>query len=216
MDVAYYHTSEVSEQGTCGSGTGTCTNYGAPRLTKAEWSVQLGQSLNAHAASPTYQNQQVSEVPVKYGPICTNGIGCTTGGDRSLGDFLQVTTDAEGAALVSYVFDTSGNHQGGEDAGPTAISRQISGPGLLAGRTVTQDGGPGQASNSVTDPTGDAYYSANGSRIKASANLDLTAASMANGADDEGAKGTLIATIKVNSLVSLSASPTIGGPDPAG
>ena len=213
VDVAYYHTSEVSEKGTCGSGTGTCTNYGAARLTKAEWSVQLAQSLDAHASSPSYLNRQVSEVPVKYGPICTNGIGCTTGGDRSLGDFLEVTTDAEGAALVSYVFDTSGNHQGGEDAGPEAVSRQISGPGLFAGKTVTQDGGPGQASNSVTDPTGDAYYSANGSRTKASDNLDLTGASMANGRDDEGARGTIIATIKVKSLASLTASPTIGGPD---
>ena len=133
VDVAYYHANEVSEQGTCGSGSGTCTNYGAARLTKAEWSVQIAQSLDAHAAAPAYHASRVSEVPVKHGPICTNGLGCTTGGDRSLGDFLQVTTDQQGAALVSYVFDTSGNHQGGEDAGPEVISRQISGPGLLAG-----------------------------------------------------------------------------------
>jgi hypothetical protein len=211
--VAYYHTSEVSEQGTCGSGSGTCTNFGASRLTKAEWSVQIAQSLSAHAASPAYHASPVSDGPVKFGPICTNGLGCATGGDRSLGDFLQVTTDNQGAALVSYVYDTSGNHQGGEDAGPEVISRQIAGPSLLAGQTVTQNGGPGQYSNSVTDPTGDASYSANGSRTPATPNLDLTGASLANGPDDEGPHGTLIATIKVANLSSLAASPAIGGPD---
>jgi hypothetical protein len=213
VDVAYYHTGELSEQGTCGSGSGSCTNYGAARLTKAEWSVQVAQSLDAHAASPGYHAFPVSEGPVKHGPICTNGLGCTTGGDRSLGDFLQVTTDAQGAALVSYVFDTSGNHQGGEDTGPEVISRQIAGPGLLAGHTVTQNGGPGQDSNSVTDPTADADYSANGTRTQASPNLDLTGAALANGPDDEGPHGTLIATIKVKNLASLTASPAIGGPD---
>ena len=70
----------------------------------------------------------VSETYVKHGQICTNGLGCATGGDRSLGDFLQVTTDRQGAALVSYVFDTSGNSSAGEDAGPEVISRQTAGP----------------------------------------------------------------------------------------
>ena len=29
VDVAWYHTSELTEQGTCASGSGTCTLYGA-------------------------------------------------------------------------------------------------------------------------------------------------------------------------------------------
>ena len=69
----------------------------------------------------------MSEGAAKHGPICTNGVGCTTDGDRSLDDFLQVTTDARGGALVSYVFDISSNHQGGEGTGPEVISRQIAG-----------------------------------------------------------------------------------------
>ena len=74
---------------------------------------------------------------MKYGSICTNGIGCATGGDRSLGDFLQVSPDRQGAMLVTYVDDTSANVQGGEDTGPEVISRQICGPSLFAGRRVT-------------------------------------------------------------------------------
>ena len=90
VDVAYYHSGETTEQGTCASGSGTCPLYGAGSFTKAEWSVQMAQSLNAHGATPTYTAAKVSEGYVKHGQICTNGIGCTTGGDRSLGDFLQV------------------------------------------------------------------------------------------------------------------------------
>ncbi|HWD74798.1 MAG TPA: hypothetical protein VG371_06635, partial [Solirubrobacteraceae bacterium] len=210
VDVVWYHTAEVSEPGTCiGSGSGTCTLYGAGSFTKAEWSVQMGQSLNAHDANPTYSASNVSETYVKHGQICTNGLGCVSGGDRSLGDFLQVTTDNQGAALVSYVFDTSGNTSAGEDAGPEVISRQTSGPSLLASAgTVSQGSGPGAAMGSVSDPTGDAFYSANGSRTAAGDNLDLTGASLANGPNN-----TLVAKIDVKSLASLAVSPGVGGPD---
>jgi hypothetical protein len=208
--VAWYHTAEVSEPGTCiGSGSGTCTLYGAASLTKAEWTVQMGQSLNAHDANPSYSTSNVSETYVKQGQICTNGLGCISGGDRSLGDFLQVTTDNQGAALVSYVFDTSGNTSAGENAGPEVISRQTSGPSLLASAgDVSQGNGPGVPMGSVSDPTGDAFYSANGSRTAAGDNLDLTGASLANGPNK-----TLVAKINVKSLASLSVSPGVGGPD---
>jgi hypothetical protein len=209
VDVAWYHTSETSEPGTCASGSGYCTLYGASSLSGAEWSVQMGQSLDAHAATPTYTVAAVSESYVKHGQICTNGIGCTTGGDRSLGDFLQVTTDAQGAALVSYVDDTSADSSAGEDAGPEVISRQLSGSGLNAAvPSVTQNGGPGLAMGSVTDPVGDADLSQNGTRTPASANLDLTGASLANGPGN-----TLTATIRVASLKSLAVSSSLGGPD---
>jgi len=209
VDVAYYHTDEVSEPGTCASGSGTCTLYGASSLTKAEWSVQMAQSLNAHDPTPSYTAANVSETYVKHGQICTNGIGCLSGGDRSLGDFLQVTTDRQGAALVSYVFDTSGNTSGGENAGPEVISRQISGPSLLASAgDVSQGSGPGTPMGAVTDPTGDAFYSANGTRTPAGENLDLTGASLANGSNR-----TLVAKIDVKSLSSLAVSPSVGGPD---
>jgi hypothetical protein len=209
VDVAWYHTNELSEQGTCPSGSGTCANYGAGSFRNAEWSVQMAQSLNANAASPSYTTANVSETYVKHGQICTNGLGCATGGDRSLGDFLQVTIDNQGAALVCYVFDTSADTSAGEDAGPEVISRQISGPSLLASSgTVSQSGGPSLALASVSDPTGDADYSSGGTRVTAPDNLDLTGASLANAAGN-----TLVATIHVKSLSSRAASPSVGGPD---
>ena len=207
--VAYYHAAETSEQGTCASGSGTCTVYGASSLSNAEWSVQMAQSLNAHDGSPSYTTANVSEAYVKQGSICTNGVGCASGGDRSLGDFLQVTTDPRGAALVSYVFDTSQDTSAGENAGPEVVSRQISGPSLLASAGSTSQGaGPGIPMGAVSDPTGDAFYSANETRTPGGDNLDLTGASLANGPNR-----TLIARINVKSLASLAPNPAAGGSD---
>ena len=209
VDLAWYHSDEVSEQGTCASGSGTCTVYGAGSLPNAEWSVQMGQGLDANSAAPSYTVANVSQTYVKHGQICTNGIGCATGGDRSLGDFLQVTIDGQGAALVSYVFDTSSDSSAGEDAGPEVISRQISGPSLIASvGSVSQNGGPGVPMGSASDSTGDADYSANGTRTPAASNLDLTGASLANGPN-----GSLIATIDARNLNSLAADSSVGGPD---
>jgi hypothetical protein len=208
--VAWYHTNETSEQGTCASGSGTCTLFGASSLSNAEWSVQMAQSLNAHDPSPGYSTADVSEAFVKQGQICTSGIGCSTGGDRSLGDFLQISTDPQGAALVSYVFDTSRDINGGQSAGPEVVSRQISGPSLLASAgDVTQGAGPGTPMGAVGDPTGDAAFSANGARTPGGDSLDLTGASLGNGANR-----TLTAKIDVKSLASL-ATPGLaaGGPD---
>ena len=210
VDLAWYHTDATNQDGTCASGSGTCPLYGAGNLSTAEWTVQLGQSLDANNLSPSYQLATVSEHPVKYGQICTNGLGCTTGGDRSLGDFLQVTVDPQGAALVSYVDDTSADTAAGENVGPEVISHQIGGPSLYAsvGAISGAGKGPGLAADSVRDPTGDAYYSANGSLTPASSNLDLTGASLT-----DGPNGTLVAHIAVRSLQGLSVPSSLGGPD---
>lgn len=201
--VAYYHTSATSDGGA----------FGAANLSTAEWTVQVAQSLNAAGANPSYSHAAVSDGPIKYGQICTNGIGCATGGDRSLGDFLQVTYDQHGALLVSYVDDSSGNVQAGEDTGPEVISRQTSGPGLLAGSSVGVDGGPARAWGGVRDRTGDAYYSANGSRVSADRSgaprLDVTAASLSQ----PKGKSYLVATLRTRRLKTIVGSANLGGID---
>ena len=124
------------------------------RVDRADGSEPASQQRHA----PSYTTADVSEAPVKHGQICTNGIGCATGGDRSLGDFLQVSTDSAGRRRSSPTCSTPRpTPSAGEDAGPEVISRQLSGPSLFASAgTVTQNGGPGLAMGSVTDPTGDA------------------------------------------------------------
>jgi hypothetical protein len=89
------------------------------------------------------------------------------------------------------------------------ISRQTTGPSLLSAvGSVSQGNGPGTPMGSVTDPTGDAVYSQNGSRTPAGDNLDLTGASLANGPNR-----TLVAKINVKSLADLTAPSSVGGPD---
>ena len=150
----------------------------------------------------------VTEHPIKYGQICTNGLGCTTGGDRSLGDFLQVTPTATGAALVSYVDDTSADTASGENAGPVNVSRQISGA-EHAERERSRRRAPSRIPfDQVTDPSGDAFFSALGQHAAAGDNLDLIGASLTDGPGN-----TLVAKINVKSLASLAVSPTVGGPD---
>jgi hypothetical protein len=200
VDVAWYHTNEKSLHGV----------YGAGNLTNAEWTVQMGQSLNADSTSPQYSVVTVTEHFIKHGEICTNGLGCTTGGDRSMGDFMQIAMDARGAAAIAYVDDTSNIFTGGEAAGPTEIVRQKTGPSLKASvGTITPDGGPGNQFGHVRDDPGDALYSANGTDTAAGANLDLLNAQVSQ--STAGAPLTVSMTLK--SLASLAVSPTAGGVD---
>ncbi|HVU75085.1 MAG TPA: hypothetical protein VHE83_19120, partial [Mycobacteriales bacterium] len=183
--VSYYHATEEKENG----------SYVFDDLKHGSFTVELSESLNALSANPTFRQNTVSEHPIKYGPICTQGTACTVSmGDRSLGDYLQDGHDARGAVLVAYVDDTSNAYTPGPtcgqsqdvqdlavpcqyaDAGPVGLVRQIGGPSLFAnpGTVAGPGDGPGVEMDQTSDPTGDAKYSANGSLTSAPAALDLT------------------------------------------
>ncbi|MHB8513151.1 MAG: hypothetical protein ACYDCC_13355 [Actinomycetota bacterium] len=220
--VAWYHANETHErpvsQGTIGDalnsqlGVTDPHGYTFDNLHHAEFSVEVGESLNALSNHPHWTVSTVSEHPIKYGPICTQGTVCeVTQGDRSLGDFLEVSHDARGALLFSYVDDTSGYYSVGPsgavaNSGPNVIVRQISGPSLIAGNINGPASGPSLQDNKINSPSGDAFYSANGSRTPASANLDLTRLTMHN------SRVAVQIKMQVADLNSLSVSPTIGGP----
>lgn len=199
--VAWYHANETSEKG----------QYLLDNLTHAEISVQVGESLDALSAHPHWNVTTVSEHPIKYGPICTQGTTCEVSmGDRSLGDFLEVNHDAQGALVLSYVDDTSNTYTTGPtgaiaENGSSVMVRQIAGPSLIAGTIHGAGNGPGAQWNSITDATGDDNYSANTMRTPAGANLDLTGAQMSE--DSTG----LIVTMRIKSLSSLMVTPAAGG-----
>jgi hypothetical protein len=220
--VAWYTTSETHEAPGPVSFSQSILNqlasadphgYAFDELTHAEFNIDVAESLNAHSTSPTYNVVTASEHPVKYGPICTFGTLCeVTQGDRSLGDFMEIKYDNSGALILSYVDDTSGYFAVGPtgsvaDNGPPVVVHQIAGPSLLAANpTVNGPGnGPSQVLNTVTDPVGDDFYSANGALTPAGTNLDLTGASMSRDATG------LVATMKLKSLSSLSVNPQAGG-----
>src|SRR5207248_3794923 len=110
---------------------------GSSALTTAHWSVMMAQSLNTISKgqpnpTPTFTTSAVSEVSNHFGAICTMGIGCTTGGDRGLIDFLSVTVGLEGEANVVWADAVNQNFDGGTSSALIAFNRQVSGPSLYS------------------------------------------------------------------------------------
>ncbi|MGN6475121.1 MAG: hypothetical protein ACTHK4_15925 [Mycobacteriales bacterium] len=207
--MAWYHSNE-SHEGKNG--------YVFDDLHHAEFSVQEGESINALSAHPTFRVKTVSEHPIKYGPICTQGLGCTiSGGDRSLGDFLEVSHDARGALALSYVDDTSNTYTTGttgfQENGPPVVVRQIHGPALIKGPGnpsgfINGPGkGPGVPMGHVTDPGGDDFYSANAQLTPAGDALDLRGASVTV----NKAGTALIIKMHINSQGGLAIPNNLGG-----
>ena len=198
VGVAWYHANEEGEKG----------HYAFDDLTKAEFDVQVAQSIDALSGTPHYDVVTASEHPIKYGPICTAGTACTvTMGDRSLGDYLNLGVDTDGALSLVYVDDTSNTFTVGPtgavaENGPPVYQRQVGGPSMIAGRTLSKTAVPFDA---VHDRTGDSFYNANALRTPAGSNLDLTDASV------KEEPGGLTITMKVRSLENLAVSPTAGG-----
>ena len=206
IDIAWYGAPQAK------NAAGT---YGPDSLDNGTWNVYLAQSLNALAASPTIAVSKVSDHQVKFGNISTQGLGGSP--DRSLGDFMQVTTGPQGQAVVSYVDDTSADRNPDfsmgsgqtppEAAGPVMIATQNGGPSLFRSSGVI-NGSP-RAVGSVTDGTGDAFLSALGTNTKASAALDVTGASVKQ--LDATHLTVTLSTADHALAQHLSVDPTLGG-----
>jgi hypothetical protein len=201
VDIVWYGTSTLGScpSQPCGSGA-----------IQAHWSVMMAQSLNAIVSgapnpSPTFTSTKVSEVSNHFGAICTMGIGCTTGGDRGLADFLSVTIGLQGEANVVWADAVNQNFSGGTSAALIAFNRQIAGPSAYANvGTVT---GPAPAYGSAAGSR-DAFYSANGTTTPATKNLTIKAVSVSM-------PDSLHYQFKfeVQDLTSLIVPATLGGTD---
>jgi len=202
VDIAWYGTPTL----------GACPNQpcGSGALTQAHWYVMMAQSLNAIVKGepnpkPTFTSTTVSEVSNHFGEICTMGIGCTTGGDRGLADFISVTPGLQGEANVVWSDAVNQNLNGGTSAALIAFSRQVSGPSLYA--SIGYVHGKAPASGSAPGSP-DAFYSGNGTTTLASSNLVIKSASVTM-PDSAHYKFT----INIQNLSSLAVPPTLGGID---
>jgi hypothetical protein len=200
VDIVWYGTPTL----------GACPNQpcGSSAIT-AHWSVMMAQSLNAIVngkpnVNPAFATTQVSEVSNHYGSICTFGISCTTGGDRGLLDFISVTIGLKGEANVVWA-DAVNQDGAGTSAAIIGFNRQYAGPSLYA--SVGQVNGTAPATGHAPGSP-DAFYSANGTTVKASSNLTLKEA-YASMPDAQHYTFTIIA----QSLSTLAVSPTLGGTD---
>jgi hypothetical protein len=201
VDVVWYGTPTL----------GSCPNQpcGSSAIA-AHWSVMMAQSLNAIVngqpnSKPTLTTTTVSEISNHYGAICTFGISCTTGGDRGLLDFISVTVGLKGEANVVWADAVNQDQVGGTSSALVAFNRQYAGPSLYA-NIGTVSGTPPASGKAVG--SADAIYSANGESVAASSNLLLQQASVTM-----PDKQHYMFTINVQSLSTLSVSPTLGGTD---
>jgi hypothetical protein len=188
--------------------------WGPDTADRAVWNLFYSMSVNALSRRPSFGLSRVSDHPVKYGNISTNGLGGAE--DRSLGDFFQVQMGLHGEAIITYVDDTSADRNqdtcGGcgqtpaEAAGPVMVVTQNGGPDLLAGHRVPRFARPlGQ----VRDRAGDAFLTTGGRDLKAPPALDVVGASVRKA--DAGHLTITLRTADPNLASDLRIAPPLGG-----
>jgi len=88
---------EPTQNGACTDGTTTC-------MTKwAKWNVYVLETVNGHAATPTFTQFTASDHVIHRGTVSTGGLG--GGADRKLADFFQVALDPQHRANISFADD---------------------------------------------------------------------------------------------------------------
>ncbi len=120
------------------------------------WDVYVSQSLNALDADRDFYQVKASSHPMHYDQICQNGLGCATGGDRSLVDFFALDYNpANGELLVTYNW---AHKRPGDTLGEftaTMVVRQVAGASHNGG--VISNPERIALRQRTEDPAGDAY-----------------------------------------------------------
>jgi hypothetical protein len=162
VDIAFYGTNAAVPPG----GSSTCPN-GGPDSVNGTWSLYMVQTLNGHAASPTFTAPILAgEHYIHKGNIQTViGGQC---GDRTLGDFLQLRVGGRGEAQISYA---DSNNVDEPFAPHGMYVKQNGGTGLFASSSPVS--GDPILLNSASDPAGDAKRETDGLTSANIPNLDI-------------------------------------------
>lgn len=163
VDIAWYGTPGVAPNPS--NGPDSCTGY--------DWSLWMVQTLNGHAATPTFTAPILaSEHFIHRGSMFTLIGG--QNGDRTLGDFLQMRIGPNGEAEIGYA-DSNNVDEGFAPHG--MFVRQNGSNGLLVASSPVNI--PGLAPfNAVSDPSGDGKYEVNGLSSANMPQLDITNSSI--------------------------------------
>ena len=110
VDIVWYGTSATGEpNGVCGTvATQSPCKDGFPLYSSKAapaWRIYMAQSTDALSAMPRFKQVTVTQTPVHYGEICTNGIVCGSS-DRTLLDFMSVGVDCRGFAHMAFAANT--------------------------------------------------------------------------------------------------------------
>ena len=176
VNIVWYGTTGLSNPNDPGCGVNASLPPAPPSknvngpdaTTNAFWSLFMVQTLNGHAATPTFTAPVLaSEHHIHRGTIQTLiGGQC---GDRTLGDFLQVRTGAQGEAEVSYA---DSNNIVPPLTPHAMFVRQNGGSGIVVGFSPVNI--PGLTPfNGVTDPNLDGRYEVNGTSSASMPQLDI-------------------------------------------
>jgi hypothetical protein len=147
VDIAWYGTPGVAPNPS--NGPDSCDG--------CDWSLWMVQTLNGHAATPTFTAPILASEHFIHRGTMNTLIGGQNG-DRTLGDFLQLRMGPNGEAEIGYADSNNIN----EASAPHGMFvRQNGGNGLLVASSPLNI--PGLApSNTVSDPSGDGKYEVNG------------------------------------------------------
>jgi hypothetical protein len=162
VDIAWYGTPGVAPNPSNGPDSCAC-----------DWSLWMVQTLNGHAATPTFTAPILaSEHFIHRGSMYTFIGG--QNGDRTLGDFLQMRMGPNGEAEIGYA-DSNNIDEGSAPHG--MFVRQNAGNGLLVAHSPVNISGLAPF-NAVSDPTGDGKYEVNGVSSANMPQLDITSSSV--------------------------------------
>ncbi|MGH7983362.1 MAG: hypothetical protein ACREFF_09495 [Candidatus Udaeobacter sp.] len=163
VDIAWYGTPGVAPNPS--NGPDSCTG--------CDWSLWMVQTLNGHAATPTFTAPILASEHFIHRGTMNTLIGGQNG-DRTLGDFLQTRMGPNGEAEIGYA---DSNNVDEASAPHGMFVRQSGGNGLLAAHSPVNI--PGLAPfNSVTDPSSDGKYEVNGLSNANMPQLDITNSSV--------------------------------------
>jgi hypothetical protein len=163
VDIAWYGTPGVAPNPS--NGPDSCTG--------CDWSLWMVQTLNGHAASPTFTAPILASEHFIHRGSMNTLIGGQNG-DRTLGDFLQLRMGPNGEAEIGYA---DSNNVDEAFAPHGMFVRQNSGNGLLVASSPVNI--PGLAPfNTVSDPSNDGKYEVNGLSSANMPQLDITNSSV--------------------------------------
>ncbi len=97
------------------------------------WNVAFAQSAEADVPQGKFVEGHASPDPVHVGSICTSGLFCLAGGDRSRGDFFEMTLDGRGMPVIAWIKDSTTQPVGAAaEYGTVMVSVAASGTPLRA------------------------------------------------------------------------------------
>jgi len=163
VDIAWYGTPGVAPNAS--NGPDSCA--------ACDWSLWIVQTLNGHAATPSFTAPILaSEHFIHHGSMNTLIGG--QNGDRTLGDFLQLRMGPNGEAEIGYA---DSNNVDESFAPHGMFVRQNGGNGLLVASSPVNISGLSPV-NAVSDPSNDGKYEVNGLSSANMPQLDITNSSI--------------------------------------